>query len=174
MAETTVKRLLCCRFRHTGKSMLTEDMSRNKCFFQGQISSFTFYIHFWPIYWLSLVSLKTWGFHNIHTMVFCILTSFNLVGGYQHFRRTHCLQLQGINEPNWQNGWLCRSEKRWNMEARSRNHSQRWGKRNETSTGAWEPYSLKKASALEQERKAKDAKQTVRGAPVQHTEETLI
>jgi hypothetical protein len=38
MAETIVKRLPCCRFRRTGKAMisvsvLAEDMSRNKCFF---------------------------------------------------------------------------------------------------------------------------------------------
>jgi hypothetical protein len=39
VAETTVKRLLCCGFRRTGKavgtnvSMLVEDMSGNKCLF---------------------------------------------------------------------------------------------------------------------------------------------
>jgi hypothetical protein len=40
VAKTTVKRLLCCWFRRTGKvmgqvyQMLGEDMLRNKCFFQ--------------------------------------------------------------------------------------------------------------------------------------------
>jgi hypothetical protein len=38
VAETTVKTLLCCGFRRTGKAMLVEDMSRNKCFSQVQIS----------------------------------------------------------------------------------------------------------------------------------------
>jgi hypothetical protein len=33
VAEPTVKTLLCCGFRRTGKAMLVEDMSRNKCFF---------------------------------------------------------------------------------------------------------------------------------------------
>jgi hypothetical protein len=55
--ETTIKRLLCCGFLRIGKamrrvSMLVEDMSRNKCFFQVRISRFTFYTHLWPIYWL--------------------------------------------------------------------------------------------------------------------------
>jgi hypothetical protein len=37
VAETTVKRLLCFGLRRTGKamgSMLVEDMSRSKCYFQ--------------------------------------------------------------------------------------------------------------------------------------------
>jgi hypothetical protein len=40
VAETTVKRLLCCGFRSTGTSvsMLVEDMSRNGCFVQVRIS----------------------------------------------------------------------------------------------------------------------------------------
>jgi hypothetical protein len=42
VAETTVKRLLCCGFswesNETSVSMLMEDMSRNKCFFQVRIS----------------------------------------------------------------------------------------------------------------------------------------
>jgi hypothetical protein len=45
VAETTVRRLLCFRFQCTDKSMeqvLVEDMSRNKCFFQG--SNIVFYI----------------------------------------------------------------------------------------------------------------------------------
>jgi hypothetical protein len=51
MAETTVKRLLCCRFRRTGKargqvlSMLVEDMSRNKCFVHVPISYILYYIY---------------------------------------------------------------------------------------------------------------------------------
>jgi hypothetical protein len=57
--ETTVKRLLCCGFRRTGKR-------QNKCinagggyvekqmFFPCQnITCWTFYIHLWPVYWLS-------------------------------------------------------------------------------------------------------------------------
>jgi hypothetical protein len=62
VSETTVKRPLCCGFRRTGKvmgrvSMLVGDMSRNKCFFfpGSNITCFTFYIHLWPIYWLSVV-----------------------------------------------------------------------------------------------------------------------
>jgi hypothetical protein len=45
VAETTVKRLLCCWFRCTSKAMgqayqsvLVEDVSRNKCSFQVRIS----------------------------------------------------------------------------------------------------------------------------------------
>jgi hypothetical protein len=43
VAEITVKILLCCGFRRNGKAMgqvtiLMEDMSRNKCFFQVRIS----------------------------------------------------------------------------------------------------------------------------------------
>jgi hypothetical protein len=33
VAETTVKRIVCCGFRRTGKAKGVEDMSRNKCFF---------------------------------------------------------------------------------------------------------------------------------------------
>jgi hypothetical protein len=141
--------------------------------FQVWISRFTLYTHLWPFYWLSLVSLKPWDFHNTYTVAFCLLTSLNLVGGYQHFRRTNCFKLQGINEPNWQNEWLRRSGKRWIMEERRCKHSERWGKRNETSTGPWEPYSLKEAFALEQKGKARETKQTVTRAPVQCTEGTL-
>jgi hypothetical protein len=49
VAETTVKGLLFCGFRRTGKamkqmlSMFVENMSRNKCFFPGSnITCFTF------------------------------------------------------------------------------------------------------------------------------------
>jgi hypothetical protein len=43
VAETAVKRHLCCGFQNTGKamgqvSMLVEDILRNKCFFQVRIS----------------------------------------------------------------------------------------------------------------------------------------
>jgi hypothetical protein len=38
-------------------TMLVEDMSRNKCFFQVEILCFMFYIHLWPIYWLSLIHI---------------------------------------------------------------------------------------------------------------------
>jgi hypothetical protein len=62
VVETTAKRLLCCWFRRTGirhgtsVSVLMEVMSRNKCFFSvSNITCFTFYIHLWPIYWLSIV-----------------------------------------------------------------------------------------------------------------------
>jgi hypothetical protein len=51
VAETTVKRLLCCGFQCTGKAMdkisvsvLVEDMSRNRCFSPGlNITCFMFY-----------------------------------------------------------------------------------------------------------------------------------
>jgi hypothetical protein len=64
VAETTVRRLLCWGFRHSRKAMgqlyQVEDTSRNKCFLQFRISHFfTFYIHLWPIYWLSRVKYKT-------------------------------------------------------------------------------------------------------------------
>jgi hypothetical protein len=61
VAQTTVKRLLHCRFWHTGKAIvqvLVENMSRYKCLFPGSnITCFIFYIHLRPIYWLSLVSV---------------------------------------------------------------------------------------------------------------------
>jgi hypothetical protein len=39
LADTTVKKLLCCGFRRTGKVMgQVEDMSRNKCFVHVRIS----------------------------------------------------------------------------------------------------------------------------------------
>jgi hypothetical protein len=58
VAETTVKRLLCCGFQRTGKAMgqvykcrwIYREMS---VFFPGSnITCFTFYIHLWPVYWL--------------------------------------------------------------------------------------------------------------------------
>jgi hypothetical protein len=40
----------------TSVSMSVEDTSRNKCFFPAlNIKCFTFHIHLWPIFWLSLV-----------------------------------------------------------------------------------------------------------------------
>jgi hypothetical protein len=57
----TVKRLLCCGFRRTCKAMgqvhqcwwtICLEMS----FPCSNITRFTFYIHLWRIYWLSLVS----------------------------------------------------------------------------------------------------------------------
>jgi hypothetical protein len=38
VAETTVKTLPCCGFRHTGKAMLVKDMSRNSFSFQVRMS----------------------------------------------------------------------------------------------------------------------------------------
>jgi hypothetical protein len=62
VAETTVKRLLCCGFRRTGKAMgqvyqcwwrICRDIN---VFFPGSnITCFTFYIPLWPIYRLSLM-----------------------------------------------------------------------------------------------------------------------
>jgi hypothetical protein len=50
VAETTVKRLLCCEFRRTGKeketsvSIFVEDMPRNKCFL-SRFECRTFYVY---------------------------------------------------------------------------------------------------------------------------------
>jgi hypothetical protein len=55
----------------TSVSMLVEDMLRNKCYFQVQMSKcFTFYNHLWPIYWLSPVESilglrKIWCSNNL-------------------------------------------------------------------------------------------------------------
>jgi hypothetical protein len=54
------KRFPCCGFRRTGKIMgkVYHCWWRyvEKCFFPGSnITRFTFHIHLWPIYWLSLV-----------------------------------------------------------------------------------------------------------------------
>jgi hypothetical protein len=63
VAETTVKRLLCCGFRRTGKATgqvyqcLWRICREINVFFPGSNTTcFTFYIHLWPIYWLSLAS----------------------------------------------------------------------------------------------------------------------
>jgi hypothetical protein len=65
VVETTVKRLPCYGVWSTSKAMgqvyqmLTDDMSRNKCFSPGSIfTRFTFYIHLWPTYWLWPPSIK--------------------------------------------------------------------------------------------------------------------
>jgi hypothetical protein len=55
MDETTVKTLLCCGFRRTGKAMgqvpmLAEDMSRGKCFFQVRISHVLRFIQIFDLF----------------------------------------------------------------------------------------------------------------------------
>jgi hypothetical protein len=46
VGETTVKRLLCCGFRRTGKAMLVKDISRNNFFSpDSNIACFAFFIH---------------------------------------------------------------------------------------------------------------------------------
>jgi hypothetical protein len=55
------RRLLCCGFRRTGKAIghvcqSVEDIARNKFFPPGSHTTcFTFCIHSWLIYWLSLM-----------------------------------------------------------------------------------------------------------------------
>jgi hypothetical protein len=62
MDETTVKRLLCCGFRRSGKEIgrLYQSWWRIwreiVVFFGSNITYFEFYIHLWPFYWLSLVN----------------------------------------------------------------------------------------------------------------------
>jgi hypothetical protein len=91
VAETAAKRLPCCGFRRTGKAMgqvyhslLVDDTSRNKCFFQVRISHVLRFISicvlfsdsssysvlsplssldvrrvkFYPCDWLSFISLR--------------------------------------------------------------------------------------------------------------------
>jgi hypothetical protein len=64
VAETTVERLLCCGFRRTGKAMgqvyqcwwwIWMCGEINIFFPVSSITCFTFHIHLWFIYWLSLV-----------------------------------------------------------------------------------------------------------------------
>jgi hypothetical protein len=53
VAETTVKRLLCCGFQcrdETSVSVLMEDMSRSKCFFQVRISGVLYIISICDLY----------------------------------------------------------------------------------------------------------------------------
>jgi hypothetical protein len=61
VAETTVKRLLCCEFQHTGKAMgqvyqCWWRICRKINVFPGlNITCLAFYIHLWCIYWLFIV-----------------------------------------------------------------------------------------------------------------------
>jgi hypothetical protein len=62
VAETTVKRLLCCGFRRTGKAIGQVYQCRwricpkiNVFSLGSNIACFTFCIHLWPIYCLSLI-----------------------------------------------------------------------------------------------------------------------
>jgi hypothetical protein len=74
MAETTIKRLLCCRFRHTVKVMgqvyqcwwrMCQEIN---VFSRFEYQMFSFYSHLWPIYWLWLVLLA--GFTDeLHVLV---------------------------------------------------------------------------------------------------------
>jgi hypothetical protein len=55
VAETTVERLLCCRFRLTGKAMgemyqCWWRICREICSPGSNVTYFTFYNHLWPIY----------------------------------------------------------------------------------------------------------------------------
>jgi hypothetical protein len=70
VGETTVKRLLCCGFQRTGKTLghvyqCWWGICRKVNVFPGSnITCFTFYIHLWSIYWLSLVYMvegRDWG-----------------------------------------------------------------------------------------------------------------
>jgi hypothetical protein len=59
------QKILRCAFRRTGKAMgqvypmLVENICReiHVFFFRFEHHMFTFYIHLWPIYWLSLISM---------------------------------------------------------------------------------------------------------------------
>jgi hypothetical protein len=84
MAETTVNWLLCCGFRRTGKAMgqvyqcwwsICREIN---VFFPGSnITYFTFYINFWPIYWLSLVRTHMWSFlHCDERLIACVVSQF--------------------------------------------------------------------------------------------------
>jgi hypothetical protein len=61
VAETTVKRLLSLGSRRTGKAMgqvyqcWWKICREVNVFLSSNTTCFTFYIHLWPIYWLSLV-----------------------------------------------------------------------------------------------------------------------
>jgi hypothetical protein len=78
VAETTVKRILCCGFRRTGKAMGQVYHCWWRICWQINVSPgtnitcFTFHIHLWPIYWLSLVLLNYVGFE--------VLTDFYRLG----------------------------------------------------------------------------------------------
>jgi hypothetical protein len=74
--ETTLKRLLCCGFRRTGKAIgqVYQCWWRicrgiNAFFFQVRIlTCFKFYIYLWPIYWLSLRK-QTYAFSLLHSIL---------------------------------------------------------------------------------------------------------
>jgi hypothetical protein len=60
VAETTVRKYLCCVFWRAGKAMGQLYQCwwwrRNKWFIRcSNITFFTFYIYLWPIYWLTLL-----------------------------------------------------------------------------------------------------------------------
>jgi hypothetical protein len=56
---------------------------------------------------------------------FRVMTPYSLVGRYQHFRGTYCLQLLGRSGPSWESDWSyrCRRKtgqrgKEWEIRAR--------------------------------------------------------
>jgi hypothetical protein len=58
VAETTVRRLLCRGFRHTGRAIGQEYQCWWRICWEINallVTYFTFYIHFWPIYWLAFI-----------------------------------------------------------------------------------------------------------------------
>jgi hypothetical protein len=69
VAETTVKRLPCCGFWHACTVMgqvyqcwwrICKEI--NVFFFWcSNITWFTFYVHLWPVYWLSLIYMNVYG-----------------------------------------------------------------------------------------------------------------
>jgi hypothetical protein len=64
LTETTVERLLCSWFPRAGKARGQVYLSWWRIcreindFLGPNITCFTFYIHLWPIYWLSLVAYE--------------------------------------------------------------------------------------------------------------------
>jgi hypothetical protein len=96
-------------------SMLMEDMSRTKCFFQFWISRFTFYIHLWPIYLLSFIlKLRKISEHLWFTLIWAenlipvplrlyesIMTLFN----WHHMKLTTSLFM--INGFKWSTSAIC-------------------------------------------------------------------
>jgi hypothetical protein len=85
VAETTVTRLPCCGFRRTCKALgqvyqCWWRMCREiNAFPRLNIACFTFYIHLWPVYWLSLVYWSATDFSfSIQVLGFRVLAmSFN-------------------------------------------------------------------------------------------------
>jgi hypothetical protein len=99
VAETTVKRFMCCGLRRTGKAMgqvyqCWQRICREINFFAGSNEiCLTFYIHLWPIYWLFLIwskwctfpltsqhvlhnSFKTLNFYYYQYFMFSFLIQF--------------------------------------------------------------------------------------------------